>query len=68
MIDGRRTLVESASTIDASLARPTTPGHTGSGPREVCADYDAIGHVLLAVLHQARSGLAYRRGCPQRPS
>lgn len=39
----------------ASLARPTTPGLAGFGPREVCADYNAIGHVLLAVLHQARS-------------
>lgn len=25
--------------------------------REVCADYDAIGHVLLAILCQVRSGL-----------
>lgn len=39
----------------ASLARPATPGRAGSGPREVCADYDAIGHVLLAVLCQVRS-------------
>lgn len=41
----------------ASLARPATPGRAGAGPREVCADYEAIGHVLLAVLHQVRSSL-----------
>ncbi len=41
--------------VVASLARPTTPGRAGSGPREVRADYYAIGHVLLAVLHQVRS-------------
>lgn len=52
----------------ASLARPTTPGRAGSGPREVCADYDAIGHVLLAVLRQVHSGIACRCGLPQRPS
>ncbi|QPB08739.1 hypothetical protein CPT_Magia_058 [Burkholderia phage Magia] len=40
-----------------SLARSATPGRAGSGPREVCADYQAIGHVLLAVLHQVRSSL-----------
>lgn len=39
----------------ASLARPATPGRAGFGPREVCADYDAIGHVLLAVLYQVHS-------------
>ena len=39
------------------LARPATPGRAGSGPREVCADYEAIGHVVLAVLRQVRSSL-----------
>lgn len=39
------------------LARPATPGRAGSGPREVCANYKAIGHVVLAVLCQVRSSL-----------
>lgn len=52
---GRHRCISAHQGSGVALARPATPGRAGSGPREVCADYDAIGHVLLAVLCQVRS-------------
>lgn len=47
------------------------PGYSrsaGSGSREVCVDYDAIEHVLQAVLRQVHPGLAFLCDYSQRPS